>query len=278
MVEAVRQWAKTLDPGTLACVPGVAVLAAWLLRTSLGRSALQGAPVRRVHVTAVVAGTLVALLTWMMVPPLFLSALQPLVQWTDWRKDLLSNTVMGCADVATITLILMIARLAFARGLRGLGLRLATVPRDAWAAVVNLLAVWPVLLAMIALVLRIGELRYGPTYQMQQHKELELFTTSHHLALQVSIVALAVGLAPVVEEMLFRGLIQTAFRSLTERPWPAILMSSAMFASVHSNVEHWPALFVLGAAMGYAYEKSGSLWRPIFVHAIFNGVTILSNM
>jgi membrane protease YdiL (CAAX protease family) len=51
-----------------------------------------------------------------------------------------------------------------------------------------------------------------------------------------------------------------------------------MFAAVHSNVEHWPALFVLGVGMGYAYEKSGSLWRPIFIHALFNGVTILSNL
>jgi uncharacterized protein len=171
-----------------------------------------------------------------------------------------------------------VARRAFARGLKGLGLSPATIPRDAGAAVVNLLAVWPVLLAMIALVLRIGQYRYGPTYQMEQHKELELLTTSRHPALQVSIVILAVGIAPVVEELIFRGLIQTAFRSLAERPWPAVLLSSGMFAMVHSNVEHWPALFVLAVGMGYAYEKSGSLWRPIFIHVLFNGVTVLSNL
>ncbi|MFC1763630.1 type II CAAX prenyl endopeptidase Rce1 family protein [Planctomycetota bacterium] len=30
--------------------------------------------------------------------------------------------------------------------------------------------------------------------------------------------------------------------------------------------------------MGYSYEKSGSLWRPIFIHALFNGVTVASHL
>jgi membrane protease YdiL (CAAX protease family) len=31
---------------------------------------------------------------------------------------------------------------------------------------------------------------------------------------------------------------------------------------------------MLALGLGYAYEKSGSLWRPIFMHALFNGITI----
>jgi membrane protease YdiL (CAAX protease family) len=278
MVEAIKAWAKNVDAGTLACVPGVAVLALWLLRNALGRTALKGAPVRRNHVALLAGGTLISLLAWMVPPPLILSVLRPLAHWTDWRSDLLANVVMACTDLATVVLVLVVAAMAFSRGLKGLGLRWTTIPRDAGAAVVNLLAIWPVLLAMVALVLRIGELRYGPTYRMEQHKELELLTTSPHLALQISVVVLAVAIAPAVEELLFRGLIQSAFRSLTDRPWPAVFLSSMMFTMVHANVEHWPALFVLAVGMGYSYEKSGSLWRPIFIHGLFNSLTILSNL
>jgi membrane protease YdiL (CAAX protease family) len=37
-------------------------------------------------------------------------------------------------------------------------------------------------------------------------------------------------------------------------------------------------LFVLGVTMGYAYEKSGSLLRSIFIHAMFNGISIVANL
>ena len=47
---------------------------------------------------------------------------------------------------------------------------------------------------------------------------------------------------------------------------------------VHSDLAHWPALFVLALGLGYAYEKSGSLFRPIFMHAMFNGIAMLSTM
>ena len=36
------------------------------------------------------------------------------------------------------------------------------------------------------------------------------------------------------------------------------------------------ALFMLAMGLGYTYEKSGSLLQPIFMHALFNGVTVAS--
>jgi hypothetical protein len=85
----------------------------------------------------------------------------------------------------------------------------------------------------------------------------------------------------LLEEMLFRGFFQTAIRSVWEfrnlnGAWPSILISSALFAIVHANPGHWPALFVLAVCLGYAYEKSGSLFRPIFIHSFFNAATIIA--
>jgi membrane protease YdiL (CAAX protease family) len=102
------------------------------------------------------------------------------------------------------------------------------------------------------------------------------------LALRILIVAGTVVIVPLFEELLFRGLIQTMIRSVLSeigKPvWMAIALSSVLFAIMHEEPGHYPALFILGATMGYAYEKSGSLLRPIFIHSIFNGVMLAATL
>ena len=90
------------------------------------------------------------------------------------------------------------------------------------------------------------------------------------------IIITAVVIVPAFEEMLFRGLFQTWLRSLVARPWLAILICSGMFAVIHADAGHWPALLALSMSMGYAYEKSGSLFRPIFIHSLFNATSIIA--
>jgi membrane protease YdiL (CAAX protease family) len=111
---------------------------------------------------------------------------------------------------------------------------------------------------------------------MQQHMALENLVSTNQWPLRLSIVLSAVVIAPLVEEMLFRGFIQSLFRSVLNRPWVAIFCASTFFSVSHANAEHWPALFVLSLGIGYAYEKSGSLWRPIFMHVLFNGIMVFS--
>jgi membrane protease YdiL (CAAX protease family) len=78
--------------------------------------------------------------------------------------------------------------------------------------------------------------------------------------------------------MLFRGMFQTLLRSYTGRPWSAVIIASMVFAVFHENPQHWPALFALSLCLGYSYEKSGSLFRPIFLHSIFNALSVLSSL
>ena len=95
---------------------------------------------------------------------------------------------------------------------------------------------------------------------------------------QILLAFVAVVVAPLIEETIFRGLFQTTLRSYLGRPWVAIIVTSVLFTAVHENLTHWPALFVLALGMGYSYEKTGSLWRPIFMHAIFNGMSVAAVM
>lgn len=90
------------------------------------------------------------------------------------------------------------------------------------------------------------------------------------------IAAVVIG-APIVEEFVYRGCLQTAMRWATGSRWGAIAGTSGLFTLMHAPVAEPHALAVLLAlsvAFGLAYEKTGRLWVPITMHALFNAGNI----
>ena len=270
----LEQFERQIPPENLIILGGILLLAAWLLKTSLGRTALNRTRVRR-H----------AMPVWIIVPVFLIWQLPAMLitilvhPWLPpaetWQRALANNLIMGFSSVITIGAIILLGHRCFARRLKGFGLGCRRLHKDLGAASVNLLVAWPLVLALILIVTAIQQGLHGPDYQMQQHQELTFLVQYDNASLRWSIVILAVILAPIVEELVFRGILQSSIRSVINLPWLAIALSSTAFAMSHANKEHWPSLFVLGGAMGYAYEKNGSLWQAIFVHALFNGITIV---
>jgi membrane protease YdiL (CAAX protease family) len=56
--------------------------------------------------------------------------------------------------------------------------------------------------------------------------------------------------------------------------WLAIVFTSLIFALVHQELWMMPPIFFLSLCLGYAYERTGNLWVPIFIHATFNAVNV----
>lgn len=272
-------------PEVIICLVGLALWTFWLLKTSLGRDALANSVPRRNDMPAYLA--FFPLFIWFgVIPFAVLTAQRLAADLQQWQIASLNNLIYCVGAIVVVAVIILLARSHFARRLEGFGLSAKTIIKDFFIAFVNLLSVWPLLLAAIILTMFFGKLVWGPDFYLEQHEELELITTYSQMSLRVLVVITAVIVAPVLEEMLFRGLIQTMIRSLIEirssklefryRPWLAILISSGLFTMVHMNMGHWPALFILAMCLGYSYEKSGSLLRPIFIHSIFNSVAIIS--
>ena len=89
-----------------------------------------------------------------------------------------------------------------------------------------------------------------------------------------SAVALAVW-TPVAEEVFFRGFI---LRGLANR-WgfaPALIVSAAVFSALHLAPALLLPVFVTGLLLGFLYQRTGSLWPCIAVHAAQNLVAVLS--
>jgi membrane protease YdiL (CAAX protease family) len=86
----------------------------------------------------------------------------------------------------------------------------------------------------------------------------------------------AFAIAAIVEELFFRGLIQSALSRGRGGAWPAVIVTSAVFGFIHyPYLDTIPPLVVFGVILGWQYARSGSLTRVILFHAIFNGKTLL---
>jgi len=82
-------------------------------------------------------------------------------------------------------------------------------------------------------------------------------------------LACLVILVPACEEILFRGAIHGRLRAGWDS-WTAIAAGAAMFALIHLSPLGFPWLLVLGAALGFARERSGSLLPGFVIHAAVN--------
>lgn len=96
-----------------------------------------------------------------------------------------------------------------------------------------------------------------------------------------AIILLAVVLAPVTEEFLFRACLQTAFLQATRRPWLAIILTAALFAASHATVVPvfmLPTLFITGVCLGITLERRQNFWACVGMHSGFNALQLAAAM
>jgi len=80
-------------------------------------------------------------------------------------------------------------------------------------------------------------------------------------------------LAPIIEEVVFRGLFYAALKSYF--PWiVSLIFSSVVFSLLHENILAFTLLFSLSLLLTFIYELYGKLFYPILIHSCFN-ITML---
>ena len=90
------------------------------------------------------------------------------------------------------------------------------------------------------------------------------------------VIGVTVG-APVVEEIIYRGLLQNGLRRVLGSGWGAVLVTSVVFTIVHAGAVDWrgmPVLMVLSIGLGVVYARTGRLLAPIAMHSAFNALNI----
>ena len=124
-----------------------------------------------------------------------------------------------------------------------------------------------------AMMLLLG-LTLAPLLQPGQEQGLtpSRWEPSHAAAYVANGVVIAV-VAPIVEELAFRGVGYSLLRRVGR--WTAIALVGIAFGVAHGLVEALPFLVAFGAGLAYLRERTDSVFPGMVVHGLFNGVNLV---
>lgn len=91
--------------------------------------------------------------------------------------------------------------------------------------------------------------------------------------LYVVLMLMAAVAAPIGEELFFRGFVYNAARRRLGVPG-GVLLSALLFAAPHLGPLAVPGIVLIGVYLAAMYERTRSLWVPILMHAMNNGLAI----
>lgn len=117
-----------------------------------------------------------------------------------------------------------------------------------------------------------------PPYQMQLVEFLQELSTENFV-----LYAISIGIAtPILEEILFRGLVQNYLSELI-KPFFGIILTSLLFSFAHfdpsqgiSNLEFLLPVFIISIFFGYVYQRTGSLFLCTGCHIINNLIELVT--
>ena len=106
-----------------------------------------------------------------------------------------------------------------------------------------------------------------------QQEMVQAFGNAQDPTLLVLMTFTAVIVAPIAEEFIFRGYIYGVSKRFLGRT-SAIVFTSIIFAVIHHNAYALFPLIFLAVLLVLAYEFTGTIWVPIAMHMLFNGLTV----
>lgn len=90
----------------------------------------------------------------------------------------------------------------------------------------------------------------------------------------LSALLVAAVVAPVAEELFFRGFLYAGLRDCWGLP-AGVAISSILFGVVHLTPGVMVPITLMGALLAWLYEATDSLWPPIVLHAAYNGLAVI---
>lgn len=199
--------------------------------------------------------------------------------------DLVALSILG--PIAGLFTLIAGHLLWFRDPFKQIGLTIHSLRDGGWKQ--GLIAALMILPAMFLIVLLTEKvwnlLKYS---HPMEHDLLRVMGGEPTHAVRIAIALSAIVLAPLFEELFFRGTIQRACQmifsrlsftptDMPSRPWQRwlpIVITSLLFTAVHGALWLMPPIFFLSLCLGYAYQRTRNLWVPIIVHATFNAVSV----
>ncbi len=146
------------------------------------------------------------------------------------------------------------------------------------------IASWILAFPIVAVVEQTADLIVYSLFGLQTYEQVAVLYLKMALKSPSELIAALLMIlvsAPLIEEFLFRGLLQTWIKKHLGMK-AAILLASLCFALFHvspsygvGNFSLVPSLFIFSCFLGFIYERQKSLFASIILHATFNLVSTL---
>jgi membrane protease YdiL (CAAX protease family) len=139
----------------------------------------------------------------------------------------------------------------------------------------RLSAIWIMLGTLVAYYIAAGLFASLVLKPDQEDVGGELGVGNPSIVIAVAAVLMIAVLAPVAEELFFRGFVFAGLRTRWSL-WPAAITSGLIFGLVHAptGITTVVPLAALGFALCWLYDRTGSLWPCVIAHMINNGLAL----
>jgi len=108
------------------------------------------------------------------------------------------------------------------------------------------------------------------------YKQAMLAMMQMHSIGDLLISLLLVAMVPAIaEEFYFRGALQKTLKDWSGAPLLAIMITAILFSAIHFSFYGFLSRMALGILLGLIYEQTKSIWLPMLLHFINNGVAII---
>jgi uncharacterized protein len=215
--------------------------------------------------------------------------------WPPWHAPVALFGALGAISVAGVPLVPVILISDLSDDAAGIALLVLLLVQDSlfvvaalflassklrlrpWHFGIRATPLWPTVgWTALAFALMLGfELGYIELLQVDATNVEELGEDSLVAGFAVAMAVIVV--APVAEEVFFRAFFYRALRTRLS-VWPAALIDGAVFGSLHfqglDTAVILPVIAVVGVGQCLVYERTGSLFAVIAIHAAFNTVAM----
>jgi membrane protease YdiL (CAAX protease family) len=189
-----------------------------------------------------------------------------------WRQAPSVRLLLGISPTGLGALIVLaVSALRNPTATRALGLRSAEPAKDLGRGLAVYVAAYP---GVIGVILLWGAIlsRLGVKVQPQEVVNI-LLARQPRLEVAAS-VAVAILVAPLFEEMIFRGFLLPAFSRRLGAPG-AVALAATLFGLLHGRAYAGP-IFALGLLLGWLYWRTGRLWIAVGCHGAHNAAALVA--
>ena len=157
------------------------------------------------------------------------------------------------------------------QSITALGLSLVNVSNNIKQGIKKYLVTLP-LIILAGFIINLISSYYGINPEMQD--VVKWILEENSIFILMSLIFFGIIIAPLIEEIIFRGFLQSALKNYFGRRY-AIVISASLFAAVHMDVFAFFQILILGILLGYLYEKTQTLVASVVIHILHNSLTLV---